>query len=439
MSFIHIQLRVNDAHKAQWCAVAQQFNMHCQEENEAHADVVVFDPSECDWHVLSAFQADNPHADILLVLDKGNEADIRAAIDYRPFDLLFHPVKDDALSFSLQKIHAHRLHQKSIQQDTMLLEDKPIGNSAAFKHVLKKIEQVANTYLPVLLTGETGTGKGAVAKYLHRLSGRANYPFHIVNCGAIAPGVLESELFGHEKGAFSGAVSRRIGLLEYANGGTVLLDEINSATPELQVRLLDFIQEGTIKRVGSNLPIAVDVRLVFATNQSLTPLVETGLFRADLYYRMNVYPVEIPNLKNRRDDIPLLAAKFMTDYAKKLGVEDIQACAPGVLDVMTNYDWPGNVRQLENMVQRLLISAKGRRIELSDLPAEMRLGNQKVPAHLVFTKVNDEGHMTLKELESRHIRYTLNRCAGNKSVAAKCLGINTTTLWRKLKESLIEA
>ncbi len=434
MQSIKIQLLTSQANKLNWCAIAQQFKMHCLDEQEHYTDVVVFDPTCYAWDDLSVFQNNNAELYIVPIVHQQDQHHVRSSLSHRAFDLLFYPVTDNDFAYMMQKIYTHRLHQEEIQQDRLLLKDKPIGVSLAFKQVLKKIEHVADTYLPVLLTGETGTGKGAIAKYLHQLSQRSEHSFHIVNCGAIAPGVLESELFGHEKGAFSGAVSRRIGLFEYMNGGTILLDEINSATPELQVRLLDFIQEGTIKRVGSNQAISVDVRLVFATNQQLPTLVMNGNFREDLYYRMNVYPVDIPSLKNRREDIAVLAAKFMGDYAQRLGISDVKACAPNVLQTMIDYDWPGNVRQLENTIQRLLISAKGRRIELSDLPSEMRMKMPKAPKNWLFTKVDNNEKLTLKELEQRYINHTLTQCDGNKSVAAKYLGINTTTLWRKLKE-----
>ncbi len=312
----------------------------------------------------------------------------------------------------------------------------PIGSTQVFESIIKSINQVANTPLPVLLTGETGVGKGVFARYLHQQSTRCDKPFHVVNCGSIAPGVLESELFGHEKGAFSGALSKRIGLLEHANGGTVLLDEINSAPAELQVRLLDFIQLGTIKPVGSNDAISLDVRLVFATNQPLEPLVAKGMFRADLFYRMHVFPIEIPPLRQRKADISVLVAQLLADYAQRLNIS-IPTVAPEAMQVLIDFAWPGNVRQLENVVQRLLVATSlTGKIQIQDLPKELL---DDVPILQADRSMRfyptTESCLTLKELENQHIKYTLMKCEGNKSLAAKLLGINSTTLWRKLKES----
>lgn len=309
----------------------------------------------------------------------------------------------------------------------------PVGESLLIKSALSSIQQVANTNLPVLLTGETGVGKGVFAHYLHQQSQRVDAPFYVVNCGSIAPTLLESELFGHEKGAFSGALSRRIGLLEHADQGTVLLDEINSASPELQVRLLDFIQYGTIKRLGSNELIRPDVRLVFATNQSLEGLVEAGKFRADLFYRMQVFPIEIPALRERKSDIPLLIDKLLKVHADKLSLP-IPVIAQDAMQALIDFFWPGNVRQLENLVQRLLVStAACSVIKLENLPPEFFMPPKRAEADRMFYPVDYQG-ITLKEIEEQHIKHTIQRCEGNKSMAAKLLGINNSTLYRKLKE-----
>lgn len=313
------------------------------------------------------------------------------------------------------------------------MTSEPVGNSTPIRTALALIKQVANTQLPVLLTGETGVGKGVFAHYLHRESHRSSGPFHVVNCGSIAPTLLESELFGHEKGAFSGALARRVGLLEHADSGTVLLDEINSATPELQVRLLDFIQYGTIKRLGSNELIKPNVRLVFASNQPLEPLVTEGKFRADLFYRMQVFPIDIPPLRERKSDIPLLTDMLMQTHANQLGVKK-PIIEREAMQALSEFSWPGNVRQLENLVQRLLVStAQSSIIRISDLPPEFFVPQKRVDVNTLFYPV-DYHAMTLKELEAQHIKYVMQQCEGNKSVAAKLLGINHSTLYRKLKE-----
>lgn len=317
--------------------------------------------------------------------------------------------------------------------ESVSIDVSPVGNSPEIGHVVSLINQVANTHLPVLLTGETGVGKGVFAKYLHQQSQRANSPFYVVNCGSIAPTLLESELFGHEKGAFSGALSRRIGLLEHADKGTVLLDEINSASPDLQVRLLDFIQHGTIKRLGSNELIKPDVRLVFATNQSLEPLVEQAKFRADLYYRMQVFPIDIPPLRERRSDIPQLVDRLLLAHAQMLNIS-VPIIGTDVMDRLSQYNWPGNIRQLENVMQRLLLSTVRKGIiHLSDLPRELSVPERRAEIGTIFHPV-DQDCLTLKAIEERHIKQMIARCEGNKSMAAKMLGINNSTLYRKLKE-----
>jgi transcriptional regulator with PAS, ATPase and Fis domain len=299
---------------------------------------------------------------------------------------------------------------------------------------LQQLQKLQSSRLPLLLIGETGTGKNVLANYRHRHSERRGEPFLTVNCGALSPTLLESELFGYEKGAFTGAVQRRVGLLEAADGGTLFLDEINSASTELQVRLLQFIQDQTLLRVGARSEIKVDVQLVFATNQDLRPLVDKGAFREDLFFRLNVFPIEIPPLRERLEDISHLAARFLFKHAPQVG-KRVESCAPGVLDAMLNYSWPGNVRELENVVLRMLISAQGERIELFDLPPEIIQVRKETNTNLVTPHPLFPQYASLQEIEKIWIEYTLKKFQGNKLRAADALGINSTTLWRKLKQS----
>jgi DNA-binding NtrC family response regulator len=240
------------------------------------------------------------------------------------------------------------------------------------KKVLELAAQVATTKLPVLLQGETGTGKGMVARFIHRASTRAEQTFFSVNCGAIAPTLLESELFGHEKGAFTGASTRRIGLLELAHGGTLFLDEVNSAPPELQTRLLHFIQDQRFFRVGGMRPVEVDTRLVVASNKNLTELVTAGRFREDLFYRLNVIHVIVPPLRDRREDIPLLVDHFLVRF-KDANQSPIESVSVAAMKALTEYSWPGNVRELENVIERLVVTVQHPNVEVEDLSSEVRV------------------------------------------------------------------
>ncbi|WP_407276564.1 sigma-54 interaction domain-containing protein [Halothiobacillus sp. DCM-1] len=324
-----------------------------------------------------------------------------------------------------------RVNATHLMQDTLA----PVASSQVMQRTLQLLHQVAPTPLPVLIEGETGTGKSVLARYLHMKSSRAGATFLTINCGALTPSLLESELFGHEKGAFTGAQSRRIGLLEAADGGTLFLDEINSAPMDLQVRLLHFIQEKQFLRVGGNQPIAVDVRLIFATNKPLADLVAAGSFREDLYYRINVFPLEVPPLRARVDDIPQIAGQALMRACGQLGIEP-KACGPGVLEAVRRYPWPGNLRQLDNVIQRSLIVAQGDRIELDDLPPQVlqptRVEATAQAGGSVFPWPVDA---SLMQVEQYWIEQVLRQHGGNRAAAARQLGIDPSTLWRRLKKA----
>lgn len=350
---------------------------------------------------------------------------------------------DDASASRVQRLeelfrlmaHRRRLAMTRVRA-SHLLEDTlaPVAISQGMQRTVTLLHQVAPTPLPVLIEGETGTGKSVLARYLHAQSNRAASTFLAINCGALTPSLLESELFGHEKGAFTGAQTRRTGLLEAADGGTLFLDEINSAPMDLQVRLLHFIQEKQFLRVGGNQPIAVDVRLIFATNKPLAELVAAGAFREDLYYRINVFPIEVPPLRARVDDIPQIAGQALMRACGQLGIEP-KACGPGVLEAVRRYAWPGNLRQLDNVIQRSLIVARGDRIELDDLPPQVlqpvraESGRRPVAA---FPWPSDA---SLAEVEHYWIEQVLRQCGGNRAQASRQLGIDPSTLWRRLKKT----
>ena len=299
------------------------------------------------------------------------------------------------------------------------------------RDVFTLLGEVAPLDVPVLLTGETGTGKGVTARWIHEHSPRRDGPFEALNCASIAENLVESELFGHEKGAFTGAGSRRPGLLELAAGGTLLIDEINSAPPSVQAGLLDFLQHRRIRRVGGQEGITVDTRLVVAGNEPLEELVARREFRADLYYRLHVFPVTIPPLRQRPEDIRPLAEGFLARSARELG-RTLEGFEPPVLEWLEGRSWPGNVRELENMVRRLAILTRSGRVGVGVLEgleggaAAMAVGEGELAL--------PPPDASLAEMEAFWIRQMLARCGGNKTEAARRLGVDPSTIHRKLRD-----
>ena len=312
--------------------------------------------------------------------------------------------------------------------------DNIIGKSNAMQRVYDLILQVANTDATVLITGETGTGKELVAHAIHHNSNRKNCPFVVINCSALPESLLESELFGHEEGAFTGATKQRIGKFEYADTGTVFFDEMGNLPLSMQTKLLRLLQEKSFERIGGNQTIKVDVRVLAATNKDLNKLSEEGCFRKDLYYRLNVIPIQLPSLKERREDIPLLVTHFIEKY-NKVFKKEIKSISQNVLNMMMSYYWPGNVRELENLVERTIIMAKDHVISEIELP----MPNQK-QARERFEDI-DNGQITdnsledfLAHYENIYITRLLKRCNGRIDSSAKISGIDVKTLYRKMKK-----
>ena len=306
--------------------------------------------------------------------------------------------------------------------------DNIIGRSAAIREVLGRIVRIAPTDTTVLITGESGTGKELVARAVHANSLRADKPFVSVNCAAITETLLESELFGHARGAFTGAVATRKGLFEEANGGTFFFDEIAETPPSFQAKLLRAIQEGEIRRLGDNRPIHVDVRIVAATNQNLQEAIAEKRFRQDLFYRLAVARFVLPPLRERREDIPLLVEHFVDKFSKKMRRQ--VRLGEGVMDYLVRYDYPGNIRELENMVEQAVALAADGSIRLDDIiPIEARPLRHEPPS--------GERHDTLQDVvdraEKAAIEAVLREVEGNKERAAELLGLSGTTLWRKMK------
>ncbi len=303
-----------------------------------------------------------------------------------------------------------------------------IGESPAMKEVLEVVRQVAPTRATVLVEGESGTGKELIARALHQLSPRAKQPLVIVHCAALAPTLLESELFGHEKGAFTGAHERRIGRFEQAQGGTLFLDEIGEIDATLQIKLLRFLGERTFERVGSNKTLTADVRLVAATNKSLEDLVKQGAFREDLFFRLRVVEIRMPTLRQRIEDVPLLAQSFLREFARENGktVNDFTADA---LESLMNYPWPGNVRELRTTIEHAVVLCRGDRISARDLPPSVRTG---VTGSVDLARALARTDLTVKEAEKQLVIRALKETGGNRTLAARKIGMSRRTFHRKL-------
>jgi len=321
-----------------------------------------------------------------------------------------------------------------------------VGGSPALNEVLEKVEQVAPTNSTVLLRGETGTGKELVAHAIHINSPRVEKPFVRVNCAALAPGVLDSELFGHEKGAFTGAVARRAGRFELADGGTLFLDEVGDLPMEVQIKLLRALQEREFERVGGSETIRVDVRVISATNRDLEVLIDEGKFREDVYYRLNVFPVQLPPLRDRQGDIATLAEHFVARFARR-GTKKVSGLTGEALDKLRSYAWPGNVRELENIIERAMILSKGDLIEASDLDFGRRARTQgSAPAsaapRIARASSNSDGGRSLAERlldeERREIIAAVEKANSNIAGAARQLGINRSTLYYRMRKHGLE-
>jgi DNA-binding NtrC family response regulator len=298
-----------------------------------------------------------------------------------------------------------------------------LGKSPKMKQIHDVLQEVTATDSTVLIMGESGTGKGLLARILHYNSIRAEKPFVEANCAVYSEGILHSELFGHEKGAFTGALKQKKGRFELADGGTIFLDEIGDLTPATQLMLLRFLQERRFERVGGEETLEVDVRVIAATNKNLQEGMEKGSFRNDLFYRLNVIPILIPPLRERVEDIPILGMEILETVAKKVG-KTMRGFSSSAMEAMTRYSWPGNVRELENVVERTVVLAKGDLLDLSDLPPNLKDGSG--PAADV--------KLSLHENERLYILKTLAECNWNKKLAASVLGINRSSLYSKLKK-----
>ena len=303
-----------------------------------------------------------------------------------------------------------------------------IINSNQMKRIFDLIPQIARAESTVLITGESGTGKELIAKAIHANSPRSDKPLIPINCGSLPESLLESELFGHVKGAFTGAIKDKKGLFQEADKGTIFLDEIGEIPLQTQVKLLRVLQEGEIRRVGDNYSIYVDVRVIAATNKDLEEQIEKKNFREDLFYRLNVIPIQVPPLKMRKDEIIPLANHFLEKYAKKLKKTEIPEISLNAMVRLQNHPWPGNVRELENIIERAVTLTNKKKLEAEDFSLDFTNSYQNI-----LRRRKKDQDLSLAEAERLHILECLERCAGNQKISAQMLGISTTTLWRKLK------
>jgi two-component system response regulator HydG len=349
----------------------------------------------------------------------------------------------DFIEKPLKRATVLKVLEKALEKQTLLLENKYlreqlqdahkfeniVGRSHQMKAILDMVSQIAPSSATVLITGESGTGKEVIASAIHYASPRKDKPFIKVSCAALPESLLESELFGYEKGAFTGADSRKPGRFELADGGTIFLDEISELSPAMQVKLLRVLQEAEFERLGGTKTIKVEVRIIAATNKDLTKLVVDGKFRDDLYYRLNVISIVLPPLRERKDDITLLIDHFLRKYQQK-NQKLIRGIAQNAMDLLIDYDWPGNVRELENAIERAVVMAKKDIVRPEDLPSYLESKSPQKPDHLTISF-----GMSMEELELAYIKEALKRCDGDKELAAKLLGISSRTIYRKLNET----
>jgi len=367
-------------------------------------------------------------------LEVGIEAMKMGAYDY-----ITKPFKVDELQLSIQRALDHQHDRREIRNLRQIVKEKYrfeniIGTSARMQEIYNLIAKVADTDSTILIQGESGTGKELVARALHFNSTRQHQPFVAINCSALPENLLESELFGHKKGAFTGAVQDKIGLFEEAEMGTIFLDEVNSMAVSLQTKLLRVLQERQIRRVGDTKSVAINVRVLAATNESLNDKIKTGNFREDLYYRLAVIPIEMPALRERLDDIPLLVQHFLSKNAAQTGTEP-KKIDPKALEVLQHYRWPGNVRELENAVERACALCDDGIIRVQDLPPQVV--RQAAAGPVVETTgslpVGQSLDEYIREQERRYIEETIKFNGASREKAAKMLGISMATLYRKLE------
>ncbi len=410
--------------------------------NRQQIDLVVSDlrmPGLSGEELLKRISGSYPMLPVVILTGHGT---IESAVDAMrdgAVDFLTKPVNLDRLNMLVKRSLANRdlydQHQQLQEELDQLKKrtkyDRIIGKSQKIVRLMEVVQQIAPTKASVLITGESGVGKELIADAIHDLSNRSDGPFIKVHCAALTESLLESELFGHEKGAFTGAISQKKGRFELANGGTIFLDEIGEIDAATQVKLLRVLQEKQFERVGGETTITVDVRVVSATNRNLQEEIAKGNFREDLYYRLNVVQLEVPPLRERKEDIALLMTDFLRTFSDENG-KQIEGFSNRARNALYKYDWPGNIRELRNCIESAVVMARGKLIELEDLPPAVAGAESEAQLSLPVG-------ITLEQAEKELIVNTITHCGGNKTKAAEVLGIGRKTLHRKLQEYKIES
>lgn len=422
-------------------ATLHEANMFAQ--SEAQFDLAIVDMSLPDGNGLDfmdVLKRMNPSIEVIILTGFATIETAISATQRGAYHFMTKPVNVDELLGLVDKALEH----KKLQVENKILKtvvnkkykfDQIIGRSEGIQNVLSLVEKVADSEATVLITGQSGTGKELIAKAIHFNSSRASGPFIAINCGAIPSELLESELFGHVKGAFTGAISNRLGRFEMADGGTLFLDEIGDLEPTLQVKILRALQEKSFEPVGGVKTVNVNVRVIAATNINLEKAVEDGRFREDLYYRLNVIPVQLPALQERKPDIPLLLAHFLNQF-NKFKTKRIVGFSELAMDSLVQYPWPGNIRELENLVERLSILKSEGTIELSDLPTKYQVKVEK-KEDFQFEDIPENGldfNSAVDAFENSLILKALEKTGWNRNQAAALLRLNRTTLVEKIKK-----
>ncbi len=404
-------------------------------------DLVLGDMDGLD--VLRNIKEKWPKTEVVIITAYGTIETAVEALREGAYDYMTKPINLKRLRSYVQKIYrAKRLEDENIRLREELSRERQyrniVGCSEALMEILELIDQVAPTDVPVLILGETGTGKELVARAIHQRSFRSSGPFVSLNCGALPRELFESELFGYEKGAFTGAHTRKPGRYEMAHGGTLFLDEVAEMAPSAQVDFLRLLEEGTVQRLGGTHPVQVDVRVLAATNKDLEALCRKGLFREDLYYRLNVVSIALPPLRARKEDIPLLAVHFLEEFKEKYGRPEL-AFEPGVLDALKEYSWPGNIRELRNAVERAAVLARDHRIHMELFPFLPSAPSSSREPEEKSSLLGYPPDWSLGDVEKAHILRALKHHNGHRKKTAQSLGISERDLYYKIKKYQITA
>jgi DNA-binding NtrC family response regulator len=420
------------------CSEAESAEAALAQENASAPDIVIADlrlPNLSGADLLRQIKSRLPGTEVVIMTGHGSIESAVEAMKLGAYDYIQKPFRVEELRMLLRRmeekvrlVQENRALRERVETDQEL--DGIIGDSAKIREVLRMVGRLKDSWTPVLICGESGTGKELVARAIHYRGAFAKRPFVAVDCGALVPTLMESDLFGYTKGAFTGAVKSKMGLFQAADGGTIFLDEIGELPLELQAKLLRVLQEREVRPVGSNENIKVEVRVVAATNRDLETAFREGTFRKDLFFRLNVVSIHIPPLRERRSDIPMLVQSFLDRHAEG---ENIQF-TPAAMKLLMQYDWPGNVRELENCISRALTLGDRKRIDEDDLAPALLVGSGTGAMRAsAIAEEDDSSTVALEELERLTIQRVFDRVGGNKEKAGELLGISRATLYRKLK------